>query len=103
MKYSIYQIKDLTKDRVFTGLEKNETEIDLKKDAYEKVYEKSIDLDIELNGDEIFEFLKELHYIFNVCHPQGYKSRSLSLSDIVQINDKYYYCDNYGWTEISVL
>lgn len=45
--------------------------------------------------------LEELFEMFNVNHPEDYKGRSLSVSDVVAIVRKnvtrYYYCDSMGW------
>lgn len=51
------------------------------------------------------ELLENLFEIFNLNHPEGYRARSLSVSDIVRINDgneiEYYYCDSFGWKDIT--
>lgn len=44
--------------------------------------------------DKIFE-------IFNTNHPDDYRGRSLSVSDVVVLDDVKYYCDNYGWVNIE--
>jgi len=31
----------------------------------------------------------------------GSKKRSLSVNDIVCVNDRYYQCESYGWKEVS--
>lgn len=33
--------------------------------------------------------------------PDGYKGHSLSVSDIIAADGRYYYCDAFGWTEVS--
>ena len=44
---------------------------------------------------------------FNERHPVGYRARSLSVSDIIRVEDietneiKYYYCDSFGWKDIT--
>lgn len=32
--------------------------------------------------------------------PNGKKMRSLSVSDVVVLDNRPYYCDSYGWSEI---
>ena len=44
--------------------------------------------------------------MFNYTHPEDFKGHSLSVSDIVILTNsdsirKMYYCDLYGWSEIS--
>lgn len=35
------------------------------------------------------------------CHiPLDFKGHSLSVSDIVEINGRKWYCDNFGWYEV---
>jgi len=46
--------------------------------------------------------LEKLFCKYNIDHPAGYKGRSLSVSDVVKLNDKYYYCQPFGWDEITV-
>ena len=64
---------------------------------YEKTYEGNIDTD---KTDE-FEILEEIFTLLNINHPEDYKGHSLSVSDIVVLNDKKYYCNSYGWDEIE--
>lgn len=51
--------------------------------------------------------LENLFRIFNLNHPADFKGHSLSVSDVVGIktegNDHYYwyYCDSFGWEDIS--
>lgn len=51
------------------------------------------------------ELLENLFEKFNLYHPEGYRAHSLSVSDVVRINDgneiKYYYCDSIGWKDIT--
>ena len=43
--------------------------------------------------------LEELFRIFNIDRPEQYYGRSLSVSDVVLLDGKYYYCDSFGWSE----
>lgn len=38
---------------------------------------------------------------FNLDHPKDYTGHSLSTSDIVQLDDKYFYCDSCGWVDVT--
>ena len=62
--------------------------------------------------DMVFEYealsdsLERLYFIFNEAHPKGYKARSLSMSDVVEVIDpvngsKFYFCDTIGFKEVS--
>ena len=45
--------------------------------------------------------------VFNERHPKGFKGHSMTVSDIVLVKDieanekKYYYCDSFGWKDIT--
>ena len=53
------------------------------------------------------DVLEDLFEEFNLRHPKGYHSRSMSVSDIVEfeLDDGgllYYYCDPVGWKKIGM-
>jgi predicted metal-dependent peptidase len=50
-------------------------------------------------GDKII--LEELFRKFNINHPDDYKGRSLSISDIIKLKDRYYICQRVGWKKIG--
>lgn len=49
--------------------------------------------------------LEELYTKFNIDHPLGYEGHSLSISDVLELYDEsgsiFYYCDTFGFKEIS--
>lgn len=53
------------------------------------------------------DLVNYLWEVFNEKHPVGYRARSLSVSDIIRVENmeineiKYYYCDNFGWKDIT--
>ena len=57
----------------------------------------------ESDIEEDYELLDELFKKFNINHPEGFAGHSMSISDVVTIEDKkenhtwYYYCDTFGW------
>ena len=65
-------------------------------DDYLRVYEG----EIEPNERGPLATLEQLFFIFNVNQPEDFKGHSLSVSDIVILNGKYYYVDNIGYREI---
>lgn len=65
------------------------------KKYYKKVYEKE-----GLSGDIPILILEALFEELNIDIPEDYKGRSLSVSDIVVLNDNAYYCNNFGWTQL---
>jgi len=56
-------------------------------------------------GEVAAETLEDIFYIFNVAHPSGYRGRSLSVSDVVEIplaqgESGFYYCEPIGFKRI---
>lgn len=101
MEIKIYQINhDRDKHGVmFVGydeLERYQKTSEIDSGIYDKVFEGTVP------GDH----LENVYRVFNVDHPAGYRGRSLSMSDIVQIVDSktyapgFYYCDRIGFKEI---
>lgn len=56
--------------------------------------------------------LEEIYRMFNIDQPEGYKGRSLSVSDVIEvfptegedksaIKEGFYYCDSIGFKEVS--
>lgn len=63
--------------------------------------------------DSVFEgtvecrSLEDVYEVFNLRHPTGYKARSLSVSDVVEVVEAekvekgFYFCDSFGFKEVS--
>ena len=94
MKYKIKQIKDVENCAyAFKRYEWAKNVLDL--NDYEVVYEG------ELDCPEMPNALEELFEIFNVRRPKDFERRSMSISDIVEIDGKNYYCDFVDWKELK--
>lgn len=94
MKYKIKQIKDIRNcEYAFSRYNRCKDQINL--DDYEVVYEG------ELDYQEMPNALEELFDIFNVRRPNDFKGRSLSVSDIVEVDGENYYCDAAGWKKLK--
>ena len=94
MKYKIKQIKDVENCAyAFKHYEWAKNVLDL--NDYEVVYEG------ELDCPEMPNALEELFEIFNNKRPKDFERRSMSISDIVEIDGKNYYCDFVGWVELK--
>lgn len=60
---------------------------------YKEVYSSELQTTIkdkELVLDKIFEQ-------FNLRHPEDFKGHSLSVSDVVILDNEIYFCDSIGW------
>lgn len=56
-------------------------------------------------GEVSAQTLEDIFYVFNMEHPSGYKGRSLSVSDVVEIflasgGSEFYYCEPIGFKRI---
>lgn len=100
MDIKIYQI-DMERDKnrvAFESLERLEKyqgseEVDSA--LYDKVFEGKVDCG---NLEQVFE-------MFNLRHPEGYRGRSLSVSDVVEVigdagKSTFHFCDSLGFREI---
>ena len=95
-KIRIYQVNDEAVDARYiryASLDMLEyMGIALHKDHYKMVWEEeSEDTDLE-----------NIFIRFNHNHPEGFKGHSLSVSDVVEIDGKYYYCDSFGFKEVEL-
>ena len=100
--YELYQVKKGEEhlDYLFTSLSRLE-KLKLKVDQshYDQVYSGSV----ESNG-ATGEVLESLFMKFNLEFPADYRSRSMSVSDVVVLhengNDRAYFCDSIGFVEV---
>ena len=44
--------------------------------------------------------LNEVFTMFNINHPEDYRGRSISVSDIIMIDNRMYYVDGVGFKKI---
>lgn len=96
LKFSIYQIKNVAKcDYAFRGYSATKFSMD----DYELVYSDSISVE---ESDNYMDVLEDLFEIFNYKRPKDFTGRSLSVSDIIKLDDKYYYCDDFGWQLLNI-
>lgn len=91
MKYVIYQLNKDHKEYLFHRYNEN-----AKKSWYNEVYAGEIE-----PKTSIFATLEELFFIFNMKHPADFKGHSLSVSDVVLLDGKYYYCDSCEWKPLE--
>ena len=100
MKVRIYQI-DFERDEKFLCYRNLETVLErcggiIPAESYNLVFE----------YEALSDNLERLFFIFNEAHPKGYKARSMSMSDVVEVIDpvngsKFFFCDKIGFKEVS--
>lgn len=86
-KYKIYQLKQ---DKFADAFLKGSKNIMMK--DYDPVYEGITDSSITP-----LESLNHLFEQFNMNHPSDFKGRSMSVTDMVKIDNTFFYCDSIGW------
>lgn len=99
MNIEVYQIDtDLDYDGVcfrgYDDLESLQMSKEIDSSIYVKVFE----------GETDCKSLEEVYTLFNLSPPIDHRGRSLSVSDVIAVKGKetkYYYCDNFGFREVS--
>ena len=89
--YQILQLKDIPENHGYFFMSLDTL------NRYKVVYCDTIDTDC-LN---IHEFLESMFTKFNINHPKDFRGHSLSVSDVVYINNGYWFCDDFGWKKIN--
>lgn len=92
----IYQIKDIgSVDYAFRAF-------DPKKFSF-KDYKKVYELDVDASGKLYTDILEELFSLFNdyFRRPADFEGHSMSVSDVVVLDDKAYYCDAFAWSNMG--
>ncbi len=95
MKYRILQMATLT-NYAFMSYD-FAIEHGFSLNDYKEVYVDTIPL-----SENIYDTLDQIFVIFNSSRPAGFKGHSLSVSDIIEIEDgRKFYVDSIGFKEIE--
>lgn len=101
-QFSIYQVNNANENArniMFSSMRIiKRMNLPLSIDIYKKVYEG----EIESEGKSINSVLEDIYNIFNVRRPEDFKGHSLSTSDVVLLNGRYYFCDSFGWVKVEL-
>lgn len=99
--FEIYQIRrvDETRDVRFEPYERL-LKAGIKPDfkTYDKMYEANVSM---LSGKSTGEKLESAFYVFNQERPEDFKGHSLSVSDVVVLDDTAYYVDSVGFKPLK--
>ena len=99
--FEIYQIRrvDETRDVRFEPCERL-LKAGIKPDfkTYDKMYEADVSM---LSGKSTDEKLESAFYVFNQERPEDFKGHSLSVSDVVVLDDTAYYVDSVGFKPLK--
>lgn len=108
MKVKIYQIpKEVEEEYRAHGDSIMFTGLDILKhigvDILWENYEKKCEYEITKSQDEDdIQICNRIFRIFNQCdRPNSKTMRSLSVSDVVEFENKLFFCDSYGWEKIT--
>lgn len=98
----VYQVSESAPNShflMFSSLDMVEhLELKVSIDNYKVVWEGQV----EDKGDTMAT-LEDVYRMLNVGQkPEGYQGHSLSVSDIILMDGKYYYTDSYGFEEIQL-
>ena len=97
MKYEIYQLNtdlEIGVEMLYMDYDWNLSKgHQITADKYLKVYEG----ETVSNDTAILECL---YTMFNLNHPADFKGHSMSVSDVVVLDGKAYYCDSIGFKEL---
>lgn len=100
MNIKILQIKENKEKFLFMPWHRVRDCFDL--NNYKEVWDCTFeDLGVTTPSTNVIWNLEKIWEIFNINHPQNYHGHSLSISDIVKLDDKYYFCDSHGWVDIK--
>lgn len=99
MKIRIYQMElsQDTQNAVFRSCIEIQSQYGgrIPAELYRNVYEGTVEA----------ENLEDVFYIFNMDHPENYRARSLSMSDVVEIiedhGSSFFICDTFGFKEVT--
>ena len=100
MNIAIYQIDpDRDENNVvflnYENLERFQGPAALRSEIYDKVFE----------GEVECGTLEEVYQMFNLDHPDGYRGRSLSVSDVIEVigeeKSTFLFCDSIGFREVD--
>lgn len=96
--YQIYQVKDGDEYRNLRFQPFDEVSDVISQDDYKLVYEGSLNT---TKNDTIDSKLEGLFSKFNTDLPADFKGHSLSMSDVITIDEKAYYVDRFGFKEVE--
>lgn len=103
MIYSVkvFQLKDsdnLHFHRFASLKELKKYNLNLSINNYNLIYTTEKDFPMDMQKIDILE---KLFSEFQGAKPKGYNGHSLSVSDIIKLNDEYWYCDSFGFEKLD--
>lgn len=99
-KIGIFQVTDeKERDFAFMGLSQlKKLGKEVEKANYSQVWEGELNLSEYKNDEELCE---RIYSFANFQNPLGFKGRSISVSDVITVDDEAFYCDRIGFTRLN--
>lgn len=91
MTYKIYQLLPKYRTLLFEKYDENQFSID----NYKQVYDGNIDTE-----ENVISTLEKIYSMFNAYRPKDFNGHSLSVSDVVELDEEKYYVDRFGWKKL---
>lgn len=93
-EYAIYNVKEEKwRDMAFRSYDALMREFgEINRSDYDCVY--AFDSEEPLSLDDIY-------YIFNMKRPDDFNAHSLSVSDVVETPEGFFFCDSFGWQKLD--
>ena len=103
MNYKLFQIKDVENCKYAFGGYNTAMKNNFSLSDYELVYTGEIDLETydDEGNEDVYHTLEYLFDMFNINQPADFTGRSMSVSDVVLLDEKIYYTDHIGFKEIK--
>lgn len=105
MEYRIFQVKqDMKREFGFMGLDERSEVLNTETISLNQIYAQVYSGEVEVAGSErkaIVEALEKLFETFNIHRPADFHGHSLSVGDVVKLGETFYYCDSFGWTDVT--
>jgi hypothetical protein len=111
-KYKIFQMQRIEDEndpnflkiryQMFSDFPDNRENIDANEWNYKQVWESEMDM-IVPESEVPYSVLNKLFEVFNTSHPQNYRGRSLSVSDIVQVEKEFYIVESIGFRRVNLI
>lgn len=99
MTFKIYQLNENSHEFAFRAWNAIQDKFNI--NNYDCKYNGNYAIDV--SDDNVDDVLETIYINFNVHRPDDFNGWSLSVSDVVCINDvDYYYVDRFGYKKISL-
>ena len=101
MKFKILQLKREFTDYMFMGYEYAKSH-GFSLSHYEEVYDDQMPYDGNSAFCDLDSFLESIFVMFNMDRPDDFKGHSLSVSDLIELEDgSVFYVERFGFEKVS--